>query len=175
MWNWFPAGYQRGQQLRRLAMEVSRQWRLGHQSRNISLHPGKFGQLDIDRFADPNNTKLPRFDARLHCPGAETVNTFMANWSKDFNWWRPPIILIADTLKNAKKCGASGVLLFLEWPSVYFWPLLTPNGKDIHACVAQLLVLDPYFFMQKHGTHVQITTLNGVRSRKGYRALGRSI
>ena len=72
----------------------------------------RFG-MSIDRFPDDKNTKLPRFDARFHCPGAETVNTFTANWANEFNWWSPlpPILLIGDTLKHAGKCWASRVLL----------------------------------------------------------------
>ena len=118
-------------------------WGLDHES--FDFIQKKFGRLDIDRFADSNNAKLLRFDARFHCPGCETVNTFTANWSKDFNWWCPPISLIADTLKHARMCHASGVLLVPEWPSAYFWPLLTPNGKDFHTWVKEVLVLDPYF------------------------------
>ena len=38
----------------------------------------KFGRLDVDRFAHTSNAKLPRFDARFHCPGCETVDTFEA-------------------------------------------------------------------------------------------------
>ena len=105
----------------------------------------KFGCLDVDRFAHTSNAKLPRFDARFHCPGCETVNTFTASWSHDFNWWCPPISLIADTLKHAKLCRASGVLCIPEWPSAYFWPLLTSNGKDFHVWVKAVLVLDPYY------------------------------
>ena len=105
----------------------------------------KFGRLDVDRFADTNNAKLARFDARFHCPGCETVNTFTASWSNDFNWWCPPISLIADTLKHARLCHASGVLLIPEWPSAYFWPLLTSNGRDFYSWVKEVLVLDPYY------------------------------
>ena len=68
----------------------------------------RFGKLRIDRFADENNTKLTCFDARFHCPGAETINTFTGKWAKDFNWWCPPIALIAATLKHAEKCRPRG-------------------------------------------------------------------
>ena len=105
----------------------------------------KFGCFEVDRFADSNNKKVLRFDARYHCPGCETVNTFTGDWSNTFNWWCPPISLVGDMLKQAKLCRASGVLLVPEWPSAYFWPLLTPNGKDFYPWVKQVLVLDPYY------------------------------
>ena len=105
----------------------------------------QYGKLEIDRFADSINAKLNRFDARFHCPGCETVNTFAANWSGTFNWWCPPISLIGDTIKHAKLCLASGVLFVPEWPSAYFWPLLTPDGKNFYTFVRDVLVLDPYY------------------------------
>ena len=105
----------------------------------------RFGHLDIDRFADSKNNKLPRFDSRYHCPGCETVNTFTANWSGDFNWLCPPICLIGDTLKHARLCKARGVLLVPEWPSAYYWPLLTSDGKTFNSFVTDVLVMDPYY------------------------------
>ena len=118
-------------------------WGIDHET--FAYIQDKFGFLDIDRFADPNNTKLARFDARYHCPGCENVNTFTANWADDFNWWCPPIALIADTLNHAKLCQASGVLLIPEWPSAYFWPLISPNGKSFDNFVKDFLLLDPYY------------------------------
>ena len=105
----------------------------------------KFGELQIDRFADANNAKLKRFDARFHCPGCETVNTFTTTWADEFNWWCPPITLIADTLRHARLGRASGVLLVPEWPSSYFWPLLTSDGKNFYPWVKNVIVLDPYY------------------------------
>ena len=49
----------------------------------------RFG-MSIDRFPDKKNAKLPRFDARFNCPGAEMVNTFTANWANEFNLGCPP-------------------------------------------------------------------------------------
>ena len=114
----------------------------------------QFGPLDIDRFANTSNAKLTRFDARFYCPGCETANTFTANWSGVSNWWCPPIALIGDTLKHAKLCHARGVLLVPEWPSAYFWPLLTPNGKTFYSFVKDTLVLDPFYM-----TSVQTDTV----------------
>ena len=118
-------------------------WGVDHET--FAFIQDRFGRLDIDRFADANNAKLNRFDARFRCPGCGTVDTFTADWSLDFNWLCPPISLIADTLKHAGLCHASGVLLVPEWPSSYFWPLLSPNGKNFENWVKEVLVLDPYY------------------------------
>ena len=104
-----------------------------------------FGRMDIDRFADSHNAKLPRFDARYHCIGCETVNTFTADWSSSFNWLCPPIALIAATLKHARLCRAKSVLMVPEWPSAYFWPLLTSDGRHFYPFVRDVLVLDPFY------------------------------
>ena len=104
------------------------------------------GPLDIDRFADNINAKLPRFDARFHCPKAENVNTFTSDWGRDFNWWCPPIFLIADTIAHARICRAKGVLLIPEWPSAYYWPIISPDGKHFAEFVKNHLVLDPFFY-----------------------------
>ena len=114
----------------------------------------KFGNLTIDRFASSSNKKLERFDARFHCPGVENVNTFTSHWGNEFNYLCPPISLIGDTLKHAKLCKASGILIVPEWQSSYFWPLLTPNGKFFYPFVEDYAVLDPYFLSDCKKTSV---------------------
>ena len=114
----------------------------------------KFGKFDIDRFASSSNNRTSRYDARFHCPNAETINTFTANWRHDFNWLCPPITLIAETLKHAKLCNARGVLFVPEWPSAYFWPLLTPDGRQFYSFVTKFLSLDPYFLNNSKSTSV---------------------
>ena len=105
----------------------------------------QLGFLDVDRFADNNNAKLRRFNSRFHCPGSEEVNAFTTNWWDDYNWWCPPTFLIADTINHARICHAKGVLLVPEWPSAYFWPIISPDGKHFADFVTRFLVLDPYY------------------------------
>ena len=114
----------------------------------------RFGRFDIDRFADSRNTKVPRFDSRYHCVGCETINTFTASWSDTFNWLCPPIALIAATLKHAKLCQGKGVLMIPEWPSAYFWPLLTENGTHFQHFVKDVLVLDPFYINNSESSSV---------------------
>ena len=109
----------------------------------------QFGIFDIDRFASSSNNKVTRFDARFHCPNAETVNTFTAHWGGggggDFNWLCPPISLIGETLKHAKLCKAKGVLFVPEWKSAYYWPLLTSDGHHFESFVTRYAIVGPIF------------------------------
>ena len=105
----------------------------------------KFGRFTIDRFSDEKNRRLERFDARFHCAGVENVNTFTSHWGGEFNWWCPPIAMVGEALKHAKLCRSKGVIFVPEWPSAYFWPLITPDGKNFCDFVLDYLVLDPYF------------------------------
>ena len=114
----------------------------------------QFGNFDIDRFASSSNNKLERFDARFHCPRAETINTFTAHWGNDFNWFCPPISLVGDTLKHAAFCKAKGVLFVPEWTSAYFWPLLTTNGKEFDTFIKDYRLLDPYFINHSNSPSV---------------------
>ena len=105
----------------------------------------QFGNFTIDRFADSDNRKVYRFDARFFCPGVENVNTFTSEWGNEFSWLCPPIGMIGDTLQHAKICKCRAVLLIPEWKSAYFWPLLTPNGEKFYPYVVDYRVLDPYY------------------------------
>ena len=99
----------------------------------------------MGRFASASNARLPRFDARFRYPGCETANTFTANWGNCFNWLCPPISMIEAVIKHLRLCKGRGVLLVPEWPSSYYWPLLTPNGKEFYAFVQDYVLLDPYY------------------------------
>ena len=105
----------------------------------------QFGRVTVDRFASSTNRKLARFDARFYCPGVENVNTFTSHWGQEFNWLCPPISLIGEALKHAKRCKSEGVLLVPEWKSAYFWPLITPDGEKFYPFVLDYLVLDPFY------------------------------
>ena len=131
------------QQNSRFHLQISGYGWLEHRQWDFQLHPKSF--WGVDRFASSTNNKLQRFDARFHCPKAETINTFTAQWGDDFNWLCPPIALIGTTLKHARLCRAKCVLFVPEWKSAYFWPLITPDGKHFYSFVLDYLLLDPYF------------------------------
>ena len=74
------------------------------------------------------------------------MNTFTSHWGQEFNWLLcPPISLIGEALKHAKRCKSEGVLLVPEWKSAYFWPLITPDGEKFYPFVLDYLVLDPFY------------------------------
>ena len=112
---------------------------------NISFEyiRNKFGNFTIDRFADNLNKKVPRFNSKYYCPGLESVNAFTCDWGRDFNWICPPISLIAKTLKHLELCKAVGVLFVPNWPSSYFWPLLTSDGQEFNSFIKDFICLDP--------------------------------
>ena len=41
----------------------------------------------------------------------------------------PPISLIAQNIKHARYCNASGVLIVPEWKSATFWPMIHSGYK----------------------------------------------
>ena len=111
----------------------------------FSFIESKFGKFTVDRFSDDLNKKCSRFNSRFFCPGTESVNCFTCDWSNDFNWLCPPISLIGATLKHMRLCRAKGVLLVPNWPSSYFWPLLSSDGETFNDFIKSYLLLDPYF------------------------------
>ena len=85
----------------------------------------KFGPHTVDRMAASTNTKLPRFNSRLHDPKAEAVNCFSVNWSAENNFVAPPISLIPTVLQHIAHCQADATVVAPIWPSAWWWPLLT--------------------------------------------------
>ena len=104
-----------------------------------------YGNFTVDRFADHVNNKVKTFNSKLYCPGTDSVNAFSCNWENDFNWLCPPIHLISKTIQHLKNCSAKGVLFVPFWPSSYYWPLLTSDGKNFKDFVKHFIMLDPYF------------------------------
>lgn len=112
----------------------------------FSYIESNFGCCTIDRFADTSNSKTKRFNSKYFCPETNAVNAFSCDWGdNELNWLCPPISLIGKTIQHLKNCKGRGILFLPIWPSAYYWPLLTSNGKTFRAFIKQFLVLDPYF------------------------------
>ena len=112
------------------------------------LNPAVFQELDlmwgphtIDRFADAHNRQLERFNSRYWNPWTEAVDAFTCDWSKENNWWCPPLYLIPRLLKHAEATKARGTLVIPQWPSAPFWPMLFPGGLHPLECVRQMVEL----------------------------------
>ncbi len=84
----------------------------------------RWKKCEIDRFATNRNAKLPRFDSRFACEGAEGIDTFGRDWSADFSLLVPPPQLVIPTLQHLNHCKAKGILIVPWWPSHRFWPFL---------------------------------------------------
>ena len=101
------------------------------------LNPAIFRWLDslwgphsIDRFANPHNTQIKRFNSRFWTPGSEAIDAYTCNWEGENNWWFPPVCLVPRVIRHAQNTKASGTLIIPQWLSAPFWPLLFPNGSD---------------------------------------------
>ena len=105
----------------------------------------KLGVCTIDRFADDKNTKLRRFNSKYYCPYSEGVNAFSHNWIDELNWLSPPINLIGNTLKHARRCYLKGILFIPLWESAYYYPMIH-DGYRFREFVKDHLILKPYFY-----------------------------
>ena len=84
----------------------------------------KWGPHSVDRFANHENTQLPRFNSRFWCPGTEAVDAFSVSWAGENNWLVPPIFLIPRVLNHMVALGGRATLVVPAWPSAPFWPLI---------------------------------------------------
>ncbi len=80
--------------------------------------------LTIDRFANHQNHKLPRFNSRLLCPNTEAVDCFSQRWEGENNYWLPPFSLIHRVLRQVIEQKAAGVLVIPIWPAQPWWTVL---------------------------------------------------
>ena len=104
----------------------------------------KLAQCTIDRFADNNNTKLKRFNSKYYCPNTESVDAFSCDWRGEMNWLAPPINLIGDTIKHARRCKAVGILMIPLWDSSYYYPIIH-DGHAFRSFVKEFLFVNPYY------------------------------
>ena len=72
---------------------------------------GIWGQYTINRFANTDNTKLPRFNSLYWNPGSECIDAFTCNWAQENNWLVPPVAVISKAVNHVVKCKASGTLI----------------------------------------------------------------
>ena len=87
-----------------------------------------WGPHTIDRFANYQNNKLPRFNSRFWNPNSENIDALTETWSGENNWLVPPISLIAKTIMHLRASKAMGTLIIPRWLSAPFWPLLILNN-----------------------------------------------
>ena len=88
-----------------------------------------WGPFSVDCFACHYNTKLPRFFSRFWNPGTSGVDAFAQNWSGENCLLVPPVVLIPSVLQTLLNCKAKGTLVFPQWPSSVFWPIMWLHYK----------------------------------------------
>ena len=62
--------------------------------------------------------------------GAEAVEAFLQDWSKDNDWICPPPGIILKAIRYMNHSCASGTLGVHHWPSFLFWPVLQEGFND---------------------------------------------
>lgn len=89
--------------------------------------------LEVDRFADSLNAKLPRWNSRFHEPRAEAIDALSQNWVGVRNYACPPLSLVGRVLDLVRTQKAATVLVVPKWRSQIWWPVLlrlAPSGEQ---------------------------------------------
>ena len=61
----------------------------------------RWGPHTIDRFANYENRKLPRFNSKFYSPFTEKVDAFSTSWENENNLLVPPVKSIPGVLKKS--------------------------------------------------------------------------
>ena len=101
-----------------------------------------WGSHTVDRFANPENKKLPRFNSLFWNPGCKSVDAFSQNWQGENNWLIPPIYLIPKTIQHLLTCRAKGTRLVPAWPSAPFWTILFQSEYNPQPFVSEIILLE---------------------------------
>jgi hypothetical protein len=81
----------------------------------------------VDRFAGVEGAHaLPRYNTRFYDQGAEAYDCYTQDWSGAANWLVPPFSQVGRALQHLAETGGEAVLVYPEWPSQPWWPMLRP-------------------------------------------------
>ena len=106
-----------------------------------------WGPHTVDRFANSENKKLPRFNSLFWNPGRESVGALSQNWQGENNWLvplpppPPPIYLIPQAIQHLLTCRAKGTLVEPTWPSDPFWPVHFQSEYNPQPFVSDIILL----------------------------------
>ena len=84
----------------------------------------RLGPCSVDRFADPWNAVLPRFNSRFFHTRAETVDAFSTTWSTDPSFVNAPWRFLPRIFQKLRRDGATATIILPCWPSAPWWPAL---------------------------------------------------
>lgn len=83
-----------------------------------------YGQPNIDLFASRTNAKCDHYVSWKPDPDAVAVDAFTLNWSLTYFYMFPPFSLILKCLRKVIDDKADGIIVFPNWPSQPWFPLL---------------------------------------------------
>ena len=95
-----------------------------------------WGPHSTDRFASPQNNKIPVFNSRFGCNYSAGIDAFCQDWSADYNYFCPPVSLIPQVIKRMASFKAVGTLLVPKWPASSFWPFICPDAAGLEESIA---------------------------------------
>ncbi len=99
------------------------------------------GPFTIDRFADNENAKVPRFNSKFACPSSEACDAFSQKWENEMNLLVPPVREIPKVINHINRGHIRGVLVIPYWTSSVFWPLLVDeNGKFLDFITDKMII-----------------------------------
>ena len=84
----------------------------------------RWGTPQIDLFASPNSTQLPRFFAWGDAPSAEAFDALSLPWSFDLAYVFPPIPLIPRVLSKMRLSEGEFILITPFWKNQAWFPIL---------------------------------------------------
>ena len=99
----------------------------------------------IDRFADPRNKKVKRFNTRFYHCQSEATDAFSQNWQQEKNWVVPFIFLINRTIRYCQMCAAEMILVFPKWKTAVFWPAIQDILQNKPSVIRHQLVMGNIF------------------------------
>ena len=77
-------------------------------------------RLITDVFASNTNARLGRFYSKFYCEGCLGVDAFAHRWGQGL-WMCPPVSLLARTADEIRRRSCSGILVFPDWPTSYYY------------------------------------------------------
>ena len=108
-----------------------------HDNMEWQLHPGSFEKIcnkwgipEIDLFASRLNHQVGRYYTWKPDPGAEAVDTFTEDWSRNTFYAFPPFNLVGRVLKKTEMDKAEGIIVVPFWPTQAWFSKFTTMCND---------------------------------------------
>lgn len=83
----------------------------------------RWSMPSIDRFADPENRVVRRFNSWLYTPECEAADAFTQSWKGEMNWIVAPFNMVGRILSFLWEQQAEAIMLIPVWPAQVWWPL----------------------------------------------------